>query len=245
MLKACGITDPGCVRENNEDSFLVAPELGLYLVADGMGGAQAGEYASRLVKEFIEAQINQTKEKNAASLLKAIEDANLFVMNTASQKSELEGMGTTIVSALEVSDGSTQKDTVSVVVASVGDSRAYLFEGTQNVLVTEDQTWINEVGRRLGMDEEALSAHPMRHVLTMAVGVSHPLRINQYKLSLKTGSQVLLSSDGLHGVVPLEQISEVILQSNLSLKEKCRKLIQMARDRGGPDNVTAVLLQAK
>ena len=143
-------------------------------------------------------------------------------------------MGTTLVSALEAGD--------ELLIASVGDSRAYLFQENQLASITADQTWVQEVGRRLGIDEENLKTHPMRHVLTMAIGVSQQLRINTYRVRLLVGSQVLLCSDGLHGVIDDATISR-ILSGEGTLEEKCNKLISQAKSSGGPDNVTTVLLR--
>ena len=102
---------------------------------------------------------------------------------------------------------------------------------------------MQEVGRRLGIDEESLRTHPMRHVLTMAIGVSSQLRLHSYALQPQPGTQVLLCSDGLHGVVTAEAIGEILAGSD-GLEDKCRLLITLAREAGGPDNITVVLLQA-
>ena len=236
MIEAYGASDPGCVRGNNEDYYLVAPSIGLYVVADGMGGAQAGEHASKLAAETLWEIVYQDKgSMDANGLVAAIEEANRRVMQAASTDPSLEGMGTTLVAALEKPGG--------LLVASVGDSRLYLFDKGELRIVTEDQTWVNEVGRRLGLDDQALRTHPMRHVLTMAIGVSEQLRVHTYELHPTPGSQVLLCSDGLHGVAPEEEVAE-ILHSNDSLESKCDQLIAAARAHGGPDNVTAVLLRA-
>jgi protein phosphatase len=236
MLESYGKSDLGCVRTNNEDYFLMAPALGLYVVADGMGGAQAGEHASRLaaetVAEFIYNHVNASK---AESLVGAFELANQKVMSEASADAALEGMGTTLVAAYEDGD--------SVIVASVGDSRAYIAEEDQLLVITEDQTWVQEVGRRLGLDEESLRTHPMRHVLTMAIGVSSPLRVHCYSINPQPGAVFLLCSDGLHGVVDATVIAET-LNSQQSLEAKCHSLIETARRAGGPDNITVVLLRA-
>jgi protein phosphatase len=125
----------------------------------------------------------------------------------------------------------------------VGDSRCYKFSGGTLQPITEDQTWVNEVGRRLGLEEESLKTHPMRHVLTMAIGVSENLRVNTYLVDLPVGTQALLCSDGLHGVVPDSDLQSVFEQPG-TLEERCRKLIALARERGGPDNITVVLLKS-
>lgn len=250
MLEAFGASDAGCVRGNNEDYYLVAPALGLYVVADGMGGAQAGEHASKLAAETLW-EVVQKQVSCAAGgvsahaegqagrgenvLVGAFQEANRRVMEAAASDPAMEGMGTTLVAVLNNNGG--------LLVASVGDSRAYLFEQGNLRPVTEDQTWVNEVGRRLGIDEATLKTHPMRHVLTMAIGVSDQLRVHTYKVQPSAGAQVLLCTDGLHGVAEEEEL-RVILSSDASLETKCQDMIAAARNRGGPDNITAVLLKA-
>jgi protein phosphatase len=130
-------------------------------------------------------------------------------------------------------------------IASVGDSRAYLLDDYGLRVITQDQTWVNEVGRPMGLDEESLRTHPWRHVLTMAIGASAPLTVNYYSVSLEPGCVVLICSDGLHGVVTTPQLEEILwgVRSGISLEGICRGLIQAAKDAGGPDNVTAVLVR--
>jgi PPM family protein phosphatase len=236
MLEAFGASDPGCVRSNNEDYFLVIPAIGLYLVADGMGGAQAGEHASRLAAETIQQAVTQNgKSMDSDGLVVAFGRANQRVMDAAAGNPDMEGMGTTLVAVLE--------NNGELLIASVGDSRVYTFENGNLNAVTEDQTWVNEVGRRLGIDEENLKSHPMRHVLTMAIGVSENLRVHTYRIKPVPGMLILLSSDGLHGVVSDEEIKKG-LSSQSSLEAKSKELIASARSRGGPDNITVVLLRA-
>ena len=236
MLEAYGASDPGSVRQNNEDYYLVLPDRGLYLVADGMGGAQAGEQASKLAAETVAEFLRHRDHADATALAEAFEEANRRVLSAASKDATLEGMGTTLIAALESG--------AEVVIASVGDSRAYLYQDHRLFAVTEDQTWVQEVGRRLGIDESSLKSHPMRHVLTMAIGVSPQLRIHTYALTPKAGTMILLCSDGLHGVVDPELIAET-LQGNGNLESKCGRLIAAAKRAGGPDNITAVLLKAR
>jgi PPM family protein phosphatase len=236
MIESFGVSDPGCVRTNNEDYFLLLPAAGLYVVADGMGGAQAGEHASRLAVETLRDTIQAVAPPSSPDdLLDAFAKANQRVMKEADSDINMEGMGTTLVAAVE-NDG-------DLFIASVGDSRAYLFEDGKLQAITEDQTWVNEVGRRLGLDEETLKIHPMRHVLTMAIGVSGQLRVNHYLIHPAPGAQILLCSDGLHGVAPEERIGAVLAAGD-SLEAKCQKLVALAKDLGGPDNITAVILKA-
>jgi len=236
MLEAFGASDPGCVRSNNDDYFLVDPTIGLYLVADGMGGAQAGEHASRLAAETIEQAVQQNgKAMDSESLVAAFIRANQRVMDEAARDPQMEGMGTTLVAAIE--NGG------ELVVASVGDSRVYTFENGTLQTVTEDQTWVNEVGRRLGIDEDNLKNHPMRHVLTMAIGVSDNLRVHTHRIIPSPGMLILLCSDGLHGVVSEDEMKKA-LSSQGSLESKSKDLIALARSRGGPDNISTVLWRA-
>jgi serine/threonine protein phosphatase PrpC len=235
MLESYGLSDPGCVRTNNEDYYLMAPEFGLYVVADGMGGAQAGEHASKLAAETVLETISRMSESSPQSLLRAFEEANRRVLLAASSDTRFEGMGTTLVAALECCG--------EVLIASVGDSRAYFYQNGKLLVITEDQTWVHEVGRRLGLDEATLKVHPMRHVLTMAIGVSANLRVHTYAIPISPGMQLLMCSDGLHGVVDEETIYNV-LATNGDLGYKCQFLVESARRAGGPDNITTVLLRA-
>jgi PPM family protein phosphatase len=234
MVEAFGVSDPGCIRNNNEDYYLIAPTLGLYLVADGMGGAQAGERASKLAADTVAEVVYRSGHVDAGILLSAFEEANSRVMSAAASDSSLEGMGTTLVGALAMGD--------EVVVASVGDSRAYVYEQGQLLVVTRDQTWVEEVGRRLGIEESALRTHPMRHMLTMAIGIAGSLRIHSYRLLPADGAQILLCSDGLHGVLESERIAGLLANGG-TLEQKCYRLIEAARAAGGPDNITTVLLR--
>lgn len=242
MITAFGATDKGCVRANNEDSVLVEPELGLYLVADGMGGAAAGEKASHLAAETLRDILHDVREEgmNTAKLVSACHEANRRVKAAASENSSLEGMGTTLVVAVEPPQNGTQDQ--PLLLASVGDSRAYRFDAGVLQQITEDQSWINEVGRKLGLAEEILRAHPMRHVLTMAIGVSDQLKVNSYSVPLEEETIVLLCSDGLHGVVTNQEITDVLNRGG-PIEERVHLLIDTARAHGAPDNVSVVLLQ--
>ncbi|HWQ53673.1 MAG TPA: protein phosphatase 2C domain-containing protein [Bryobacteraceae bacterium] len=237
MLEAVAMSDKGCVRGNNEDYCQIEPELGLYVLADGMGGARAGERASRLAVETVAECILFAAHRDSQVLLAAVEEANRRVMQAAGSDPTLEGMGTTLVAALDLGG--------ELAIASVGDSRAYLLDHEGFRPVTDDQTWVNEVGRPLGLDEESLRNHPMRHVLTMAIGASSPLTIRYYCIRLEPGALLLMSSDGLHGVVEGSHI-EAILRSNAGgpLDDKARGLIEAARAGGGPDNITVILVRA-
>ncbi len=234
MTEAFGLSDVGCVRSNNEDSYRIEHELGLYLLADGMGGANAGERASELAVETVAGVFRYTPHRDLQALVKAVETANDQVRELAKNDPRLEGMGTTLVAALDAGD--------ELLIASVGDSRAYLWDGHSFRAITQDQSWVNEVGRPLGLDEASLRIHPLRNVLTMAVGASPNVVVNSYAIPWTPGAVALLSSDGLHGVVRTDKLEE-ILRTAESLQQKCRLFIEAAREAGAPDNVTAVLLR--
>jgi PPM family protein phosphatase len=234
MLEAFALSDKGCVRSNNEDYCLIEHDLGLYVVADGMGGARAGERASKLAVDTVAETLLFAPHRDSQALLAAVEEANRRVIEAASNDATLEGMGTTLVAALETGN--------ELIIASVGDSRAYLFDEAGLRQITDDQTWVNEVGRPLGLDEETLKRHPMRHVLTMAIGAGAPLSVNYYSVPMRVGSTVLMCSDGLHGVLEAPQL-EGVLSDGLALEDCCRRLVEEAKLAGGPDNVTVVMVK--
>src|SRR5437588_1304290 len=238
MLEAFAVTDKGCVRSNNEDYCLVQPDLGLYILADGMGGAKAGERASRLAVDTVADAVKSAGRRDDQILRSAVEEANRKVLAAANSDPDMEGMGTTLVAVLETDEG--------IAIASVGDSRAYVLDDKGLRAITQDQTWVNDVGRPLGLDEESLRSHPMRHVLTMAIGAGTPLAINYYLVRLSPAAMLLICSDGLHGVVDRQRMEEILRahgNGSDSLEQKCQRLIEEAKNAGGPDNITAVLMR--
>ena len=237
MLEAFGVSDPGCVRSNNEDYFISDSRSGLFILADGMGGANAGEYASRLSAEMLyEFLLDPLATGSLETLEHGFLEANWAVRRAALTSPELEGMGTTLLAARAITE-------YQLHVGSVGDSRAYVSVNGELSQVTQDQTWVAEVGSRLGISDDALRRHPMRHVLTMAVGTAEELRVRSHVVELNVGDQLLLCSDGLHGVID-EKILREALDSEKSLPDKCHYLVEAAKQNGGPDNVTVVLIQA-
>ncbi len=237
MIEACKLSDQGCVRANNEDYCAIEPALGLYVLADGMGGARAGETASRMAVETVVGEISGRDVRNLEALLEAVEQAHRAVLEAARQDRRLEGMGTTLVAALEVGG--------RMAIASVGDSRFYLLNEGGLRLITADQSWVNEIGRPLGLGEKSLRSHPMRHVLTMAIGARAPLSINSYEIALEPGAIALVCSDGLHGVLESGEIKAVLLKARegAQLDGCCRMLIESAKERGGPDNITVIVMR--
>ena len=236
MFEAFGLSDPGCVRTNNEDYFISDSRSGIFIVADGMGGANAGEYASRLSAETLYEYLLAAAPGTCLTTLgNGFAQANAIVRQASQESPEFDGMGTTLVAVRAVDDFHLQ-------LANVGDSRAYSLSGGVFSILTTDHTWVSEVGARLGLSDEALRKHPMRHLLTMAIGVADEVRLNSHVVSTFSGDQILLCSDGLHGVVD-EKILQEALNSEKSLPDKAHYLIEAAKEQGGPDNVTVVLIQ--
>jgi protein phosphatase len=237
MIEAFGLSDPGCVRTNNEDYFISDAESGVFILADGMGGANGGEHASRISAEVLYEFLRHLPgARTLETLEQGFVEANSAVRRAARDNPELEGMGTTLVAAREVGDGHFQ-------IGSVGDSRAYHCSQDGLSVLTRDQTWVAEVGSGLGLSEESLRKHPYRHVLTMAVGSTDEIRIPSQELQIQPGDQILLCSDGLHGVLDKNILQEA-LNSPKSLPEKCHYLVEAAKNAGGPDNITVVLIKA-
>ncbi len=239
MLESFGLSDPGCVRSNNEDYFISDSEAGIFILADGMGGANAGEYASRLSAETLyEYLLNPANRDAPEALEQGFIKVNSAVRQAAGENPDLEGMGTTLLVARVTRNIGEERLHIS----SVGDSRAYLCSNGTLSLLTQDQTWVAEVGARLGLTDDALKKHPMRHVLTMAVGSTDELRVFSRSVEMKLSDQILLCSDGLHGVLTEKTLGET-LHSEKTLPEKCHYLVEAAKSAGGPDNVTVVLIQ--
>lgn len=201
-----------------------------------MGGARGGEQASRMAVEAIEGSLQRSARRDAAALLSAVEEANAQVLGAASRDPNLEGMGTTIVAVLETWAN-------DIAIASVGDSRAYLLHEGELRAVTKDQSWVQEIGIGMGLDEASLRTHPMRHVLTMAVGVAPAVRILYYALELEKQDILLLTTDGLHGVVPDYEIERILRERGETLQQRCERLMEAAHAAGSPDNVTVMLMQ--
>jgi len=235
VIQYSGLSDVGCCRSSNEDSFALEPELGLFLVADGMGGAQAGELASAIATATVVHYVREAApSRTSEGLLEAIRAANRDILQQAAANPDYQGMGTTVVAVL-------LEDRLAHV-ASVGDSRLYLWRGGRLQRVTSDQTWVNEVGRSLGLTDEQIQTHPFRNVLTMAVGARDRIDIHSHEVLLQSGDLLLLCSDGLHGVVEETTLAEALAQP-ATLAGHNASLIELARDRGGPDNITAVLVE--
>ncbi len=235
-LDAFGITDLGLARENNEDAWLIDPALSIAIVADGMGGAACGEIASGLTIETVAAYLRSPLEDlpPEQSIREAIREANRRVLDRARGEPGCEGMGSTIVAAFW--------NLPRVIIANVGDSRAYLWRGGALRQLSYDQTLVNELRKRLGLTQEQVDSYAHKNVLTMAVGTTEDVLIQTCEETLAPGDQMLLCSDGLHGPVGDQALAEILAEAG-SLRDTLGKLVDRAKAAGGEDNITAVLLQ--
>jgi len=234
MHESYGMSHVGQVRSNNEDSFAAEPQLQFFAVADGMGGAQAGERASQITIRTVVEDIEKVgREATIDDLADSVVRANRNVRGEAAQHPELAGMGTTIVAALIRPE--------KAYIVNVGDSRAYLRSGEDLYCVTTDHSWVNEIGRGLGLTEEQLRVHPYRNILTKAVGAEDEVAAQRVEVDFLPGDLLLLCSDGLHGVAGEQAVADA-LAADGNLKQKCEALIDASLQRGAPDNVTVVLV---
>jgi protein phosphatase len=250
MLTAYGVSHVGLVRKTNEDAFLWDTDLGLFCVADGMGGHNAGEVASQLAVESIRDFVRRTHGHNdftwpfgfdsrfsfdANRLVTAVKLANLEVFSTSEDRDEYSGMGTTVVAALVRGSHLT--------FIGVGDSRIYSLKDGQLTQLTHDDSWIATVlDHANGVTEASLASHPLRHVLTNVVGAGEEVAVEVAERELELNEVLLFSSDGLHGLVPDGTICDV-LRANSSLETAACRLVQEALEQGGSDNATALLVR--
>jgi PPM family protein phosphatase len=244
-------TDKGLRRTSNEDSHCERPEIGLFVVADGMGGHVAGEVASREAVDAIQAFIEDTAsaDKNrtwpfpfepsltleANRLKAAFKLANRKIASAIADSSDLRGMATTASALL-----AGQK---TACVAHVGDSRVYVLHNGQLEQLTHDHSWVEEQVRAGTMSPSAARQHPWRNVVTRALSGGEDPEVDVTELQPAPGDRYLLCSDGLFAVVADPQIAEILGHSKMSLQEISTALINAANEGGGPDNITAVVLQ--
>lgn len=232
------LTDIGRQRQLNQDyvftsEVAVGPLPNLFIVADGMGGHKAGEFASKSAVETIVNEVNRSKEKNAVKVLgKAIQKANEKVRQKASMDENYQGMGTTLV--LASYSGHT------LCVANVGDSRLYLISDKIRQITT-DHSLVEEMIRMGGLDREKARSHPDKNIITRAVGVVDEVDADFFEVDdIKTGDIVLMCSDGLSNMISDTELEEIVREET-SLEDRAKKMIALANQRGGKDNITVIL----
>ena len=222
----------GRKRRHNEDSYVSAPPV--FAVADGMGGAQAGEVASALAAGTVTetaADPGATPEQRVVSLIKS---ANVRVHERASSDASVSGMGTTMTVAVLSEDG-------RVTIGHVGDSRAYRLREDDLEQLTDDHSLVGELVRRGELTPEEAAVHPQRSVITRALGTEADVDVDVFSVEAEDGDLFLLCSDGLSTMVPADTIAEILRKNRRSLDSATHALIKAANDRGGDDNITAIL----
>jgi PPM family protein phosphatase len=245
-LECFGLTDVGKKREKNEDSLLVNADLGLFMVADGMGGHLGGEFASKIAVKTVEETIQQILQDPEATLttdsvfdrsdpgelLKyAIRVASQRIYEEACRNTNLRGMGTTAV-VLFIRDGKG-------FIAHVGDSRAYLVKNGEIRQLTADHSLVVEQLKAGFITEEELKHHKFKNIITRSVGFQNDVEIDLLIRDLEPGDRFLLCSDGLTNLVEDSDLHKIVAKS--PPKDACKKLIDLANKRGGDDNVTVVI----
>ena len=250
QVEYAALTDVGRKRTHNEDSFKVAPDEGLYLVADGMGGHNAGEVASAMAVDVVSQFFADARDEpvvswpykqargerfDADTLGIAVQYANLRIYESSRESADRRGMGTTLVGAL-VRQGAAW-------VAHVGDSRGYMVRATGAIEpLTIDHSLLEEYRRtRPDLTDEQLKKFPYKNVITRAVGVAPQLNYDVVSGQLKDGDQFLLCSDGLTGHVDDAEIRDILMTH--SPQAACDRLIELTLERGANDNVTAVVMR--
>jgi PPM family protein phosphatase len=246
--EAYGRTDVGRKRQHNEDAFLVDLELGLFLVADGMGGHAAGEVASSRAVEVVKSQLAGGRQAledlsrastpdaraAAAALVEtAVQRACAEIYKLAAADTSKRGMGTTLVCVVVAGN--------KAVVGHVGDSRVYLLRGGQCHRLTEDHTLVAAQVKAGTLTREQAQASQFRNVITRAVGIQESVQVDTLMVDLLPRDTFLLCTDGLHGYLPDDELAQLLASG--AVKDMPAKLIGLANERGGRDNITAVVLR--
>jgi protein phosphatase len=222
-------SDTGRRRRRNEDNYVVAPPL--FAVADGMGGAQAGEVASQLAASALEAGDSDAQEATKR-IDELIQEANRRIFDRATTDPSASGMGTTMTVALV--------EGMTVAIGHVGDSRAYLVRGEHMEQLTDDHSLVNELVKSGKLSEEEAQAHPQRSVITRAVGTDPDVDVDGFTIEAEEGDVFLICSDGLSDMVEDEEILELVLANRDDLDKAVKALVAAANRVGGEDNITAV-----
>lgn len=238
MIKSFSVTDIGRKRQLNQDYVYASDESvgnlpNLYIVADGMGGHKAGDYASKCTVETMVREIRGSMEQSPIRILsKAIRVANDQIRRKAREDESMFGMGTTVVAAACLGK--------YLQVANVGDSRLYILNEEVRQ-ITRDHSLVEEMVRMGGLDKESARNHPDKNIITRAIGAKDTIEIDFFHEEIKNGDIVLMCSDGLTNMLEDEEIGR-ILKSPLTMEEKAKKLVETANENGGKDNITVVLI---
>jgi protein phosphatase len=236
-LNFTGVTDPGLIRSNNQDAYYIDPEGRFFVVADGMGGHAGGEEASRIATAEIKAYLsaNWDSSKPCAQLLEeALNQANDAILHDQQDHQERADMGTTVVAVIF-------RDGEPPWAAHVGDSRLYRFRDSKLAQITEDHTWVARAIKVGDITPDEARSHPFRHVLSRCLGREDLHQVDVRQLDIQSGDRLLLCSDGLTEELIDEKIAYYLQQSPL-IDKAAIALVEAAKEQGGHDNITIVIV---
>ncbi len=241
--RAAGLSDLGKCRKVNQDQFLLDSSLGLYAIADGMGGHAAGEVASDLAINALagslrshseSGSVHWTPERGAELFREALNEGNRKICESVANRAEWRGMGTTMVALVLAGE--------TAVIGHVGDSRAYLLRDGKLRQLTSDHSWVNEQVKLGLLTREQAYRHPMRNIVTRALGNQPAVEVDVVVEVVQPDDIFALCSDGLSGMVGDEEIAEILVKHGDVPRDACRVLVDQANQYGGEDNVTVVVL---
>lgn len=242
-LQVYSMTDKGKKRELNEDYIYTSGKPvgalpNLFIVADGMGGHNAGDYASKhtveKLVERVESFAEDTDQSANVIIAKAIEQANTYIYQCAKQNEQLSGMGTTLVVATCIDD--------TAIIANIGDSRLYLVTEQAIKQVTRDHSLVEEMISLGGIDREAARNHPDKNIITRAIGVKESVLADFFEVKLEKGDKLLLCSDGLTNMLCDDEIHQIITKQE-QVEQATKALVDAANENGGRDNIAVVLVE--
>jgi len=244
-----GVSDPGHKRDHNEDRILIETERGLFVVADGMGGERCGEIAAEIAVQTVGDYLSRdyapsdakawpfdydlTLDRDQNKVMNAVRLANRRVWETCQERRDCDGMGTTMSALLCQSNAAT--------IGNVGDSRVYLLRRSRLRLLTRDDAIVADLVEAGRITPEEARSHPLRNVLTAALGRSEDVAVQLVQLSLMPGDRFLLCSDGMHSVMDHSTIRE-LMASGPSPAACASKLVEAAMEAGGPDNISCIVV---
>ena len=240
-MKTYKLTDVGVVRDNNQDFVWSSEEPvgmlpNLFIVADGMGGHKAGDFASRFCVEEFVGRVRESRDKTMISMIeRAVRETNEQLILQARNNSNLDGMGTTFVMASVLED--------SILIANIGDSRLYIIDsGIEQI--TMDHSLVAEMVRNGDINEEAARIHPNKNIVTRALSTNAVVVPDFFEVGRKKDMAVLLCSDGLFSMISDEEIASIVRENKGNPESACRELVHRANENGGKDNISVVLIYA-
>jgi len=243
-MKFCVKTDIGQKREQNEDNYsIIADKPGIpvsFIIADGMGGHNAGEIASKLAVDFVSDYITSnpdefTNESDIFDKISALlNKANLFIIENAKKNKNNSGMGTTLIVAVLLNK--------KLFIGHVGDSRAYLIRDEKLTQITTDHSYIEELLKSGSITKEEAENHPQKNIITRALGSFEPIEADTYLVELQNKDSFLFCTDGLTNMLNDQEIEKITVDSNDS-EEVCNKLIEASIANGGEDNITVIIIK--